>query len=78
MAPQVVLCGGGLDEQGLHTHCGRVKADLVGDKTFQCPVCGVRYDRDAGAARNILLRYFSLNELPSVEGSKGQQEQERP
>jgi putative transposase len=72
---KVVLCGEAWTSKTC-TRCGRVKADLGGDKTFQCPVCGVRYDRDAGAARNILLRYFSLNALFSLR-TEGQQEQER-
>lgn len=41
------------------TACGLLNHKLGGDKTFVCPHCRVRYDRDAGAARNILLRYIA-------------------
>jgi putative transposase len=41
------------------TRCGRLNHDLGASKTFVCPTCSATYDRDAGAARNILLRYIS-------------------
>ena len=30
----------------------------------QQPESGATYDRDAGAARNILMRYITLNDIP--------------
>lgn len=36
--------------------CGRVNEALGASKVFMCPSCGVVCDRDANAARNILLR----------------------
>ena len=41
------------------TRCGMLNNGLGASKTFVCPTCSARYDRDAGAARNILLRYIS-------------------
>ena len=41
------------------THCGILNHGLGASKTFVCPTCSAEYDRDAGAARNILLRYIS-------------------
>lgn len=41
------------------TACGLLHRKLGANKTFVCPFCRVRYDRDAGAARNILLRYVA-------------------
>lgn len=41
------------------TACGLLHHKLGAAKTFVCPHCHVRYDRDAGAARNILLRYIA-------------------
>jgi len=41
------------------TRCGMLNHSLGASKTFACPSCSVAYDRDAGAARNILLRYIS-------------------
>lgn len=35
--------------------CGHVRAAFPGE-TFHCPNCGLRSDRDAHAARNILIR----------------------
>ena len=43
--------------------CGMLKQDLGGDKVFACKHCGFTCGRDANAARNILLRYLSVNEL---------------
>lgn len=34
--------------------CGNIKQDLtLGDRTYECPVCGLRMDRDMNAAVNI-------------------------
>ena len=41
------------------TVCGRTRRDLkLKDRTYVCRHCGASYDRDAGAARNILMLYF--------------------
>ena len=44
------------------TACGRTKADLGKADVFACAHCGSTHGRDAGAARNILLRYMALQE----------------
>ena len=59
---EVVIC----DER--HTSmacgcCGKLNRGLGSSKTFLCPSCGYRADRDHNAARNVLLRYVSLNEI---------------
>ena len=36
--------------------CGNVHNGLGGAKTFHCPLCNHKVDRDANGARNILLR----------------------
>ena len=36
--------------------CGNLHTELGGNKRFECPSCKVVMDRDANAARNILLR----------------------
>lgn len=38
------------------THCGFVHQKLGSSKLFKCPACGHEHDRDAGGARNIMLR----------------------
>jgi transposase len=52
-------------------HCGQLHRNLGGNKTFTCnPTaasgkagCGYVADRDASAARNILLRFLTLNNI---------------
>ena len=39
--------------------CGELNDQLGSSETFHCPSCGLRADRDAHAARNILLRHLS-------------------
>ena len=54
---RVIIC----DEQYTSktcTNCGLLNTRLGSSKKFICPHCAVTYDRDAGAARNILLRYI--------------------
>lgn len=43
--------------------CGWIHDKLGGNKTFKCDSCGYAADRDFNGARNILLRYISLNLL---------------
>jgi transposase len=38
--------------------CGYVDRQLGGKKVYSCGICGVQMDRDANAARNILIRYL--------------------
>ena len=38
--------------------CGFIHGQLGGSKVFACPQCGVIMDREANAARNILIRYL--------------------
>lgn len=57
---RVVIC----DEDFTSKTCGRcgfVHEKLGGNKTFKCPSCHVSLDRDVNGARNILLRYMTLN-----------------
>lgn len=36
------------------SHCGNIKKDLkLSDRTYVCPVCGVKLDRDLNAAINL-------------------------
>ncbi len=41
--------------------CGEINNNLKSSKLFKCPSCGFTADRDANAARNILLRYLTLH-----------------
>ena len=43
-------------------HCGKLNDTIGGSKVFSCS-CGHIADRDHNAARNILLRYLTLNGL---------------
>lgn len=45
------------------THCGKLNEGLGSSKTFHCPHCGKVFDRDANAARNIMLRWLTEREL---------------
>jgi len=45
------------------TNCGMLNEKLGGNKTFVCSHCSHVCDRDAGAARNILLRYLSVQDI---------------
>jgi putative transposase len=39
--------------------CGHLHTTLGGSKRFKCPKCTYTADRDANAARNILLKYLT-------------------
>lgn len=53
-------------------HCGKLHEKLGGNKTFKCPYCDVRMDRDVNGARNILLRYLTLNRVaPQLRSGVG-------
>lgn len=41
-------------------NCGRIHEKLGGNKNFCCPSCKIRYDRDFGAAKGIMLRFLSI------------------
>lgn len=43
-------------------NCGFIDYNLGQKKTFSCPQCCTEMDRDVNAARNILLRFLTLNE----------------
>lgn len=42
--------------------CGSLHQSLGSNKTFQCPICPFKMDRDINGARNILLRFLTLDE----------------
>src|SRR5690606_28489903 len=43
-------------------NCGFLNFTLGQKKIFSCPQCSIEMDRDVNAARNILLRFLTLNE----------------
>lgn len=43
--------------------CGELNNALGGCKTFSCKTCGYQTDRDFNGARNVLLRYLSINKF---------------
>ena len=49
-------------------NCGMLHATLGGSETFLCPHCNCECDRDANAARNIILRYVAMNKLDVLNG----------
>ena len=54
--------------------CGRLHETLGSKKTFWCPHpdCDYVADRDISAARNILLRYLTLQKITGLTNSFGQ------
>lgn len=50
--------------------CGSFNRDLGASKTFRCNTCGYVADRDHNAARNILLRYLTLNDIRLEDASR--------
>lgn len=47
--------------------CGKLNDTLGSAKVFSCKTCGYVADRDHNAARNILLRYLTINDI-KLEG----------
>lgn len=43
--------------------CGHIKTNLGGSKVYRCNQCNIDLDRDMNGARNILLRYLTLNKI---------------
>jgi putative transposase len=41
-------------------NCGHIHEKLGGNRVFSCPQCKIRYGRDHGAAKGILLRFLSI------------------
>ena len=49
--------------------CGNLHANLGSNKCFKCPRCEMKMDRDINAARNIMLKYLSEENLtPTLLG----------
>lgn len=66
---EVIIC----DEQWTTKTCGEcgVLHNKIGsNKVFRCPSCDNVSDRDIHAARNILLRYLTLNKISVIEGTQ--------
>jgi transposase len=59
---RVVICSEAYTSKTC-TRCGLLNRKLGANKTFACQKCGVVYDRDHGAARNVLLRYLKTQDL---------------
>ena len=51
--------------------CGKLNEKLGSSKTFLCPSCNFNADRDIQAARNILLRFITMNQQTSLSHSCG-------
>ena len=51
--------------------CGELHQNLRGNKTFTCPCCYYKADRDINASRNILLRYLT-REIGVVKGGNSE------
>ena len=49
--------------------CGSLHPTLGRSKEFVCPHCNYSADRDINAARNILLRYLTLEHIPCPGGA---------
>jgi putative transposase len=48
--------------------CGILNRDIGSRKLFECPSCGLVIDRDANAARNILLKHLDKMDLMDCNG----------
>jgi putative transposase len=44
------------------SNCGCIHTKLGGNKTFDCPNCGVVLDRDVNGARNIFLKHCNIED----------------
>lgn len=49
--------------------CGRIHWNLKGSKTFHCPYCHFKIDRDFNGARNIFLMNFNAHLILNPESS---------
>jgi len=68
---QVIIC----DEHYTSKTCGsygELHHNLGKSKTFLCPQCHYEADQDLNAARNILLRFLTLNNIMFKRGSLGE------
>ncbi len=53
--------------------CGAVREQLsLSERTYQCPVCGLRIDRDLNAALNLRNWYINKNTASSAEDAHGE------
>ena len=61
---QVILCDEPFTSKTCG-QCGEINRGLGSSKVFVCPElnCDYRADRDASAARNILLRFLTINHI---------------
>ena len=59
---QVYVCGEEYTSKTC-TACFKLHPNLGGSKTFACPHCGVRADRDAAGSRNIFLKNVTVSHL---------------
>ena len=55
---RAIICDGHCTSKTC-TICGMINHGLGASKMFACPSCSVTHDRDAGAARNIILHTIS-------------------
>lgn len=51
--------------------CGHINKGLGGSKVFRCPACHAELDRDINGARNILLRYLTVNQKEPASAGVG-------
>src|SRR3954465_15802377 len=51
--------------------CGHINKGLGGSKVFRCPACRVELDRDINGARNIFLRYLTVNQKEPASAGVG-------
>ena len=67
---QIILC---TEEYTSKTcgSCGCIHHGLGGSKVFRCPSCAADIDRDINGARNILLRYLTINQKEPASAGVG-------
>ena len=51
--------------------CGHINKGLGGSKVFHCLACCLELDRDINGARNILLRYLTVNQKEPASAGVG-------